>query len=280
MTSASLGEPETDRCSTFVNMPLRVFLAYDGERHEYFIPDGSLVADIRQEVKHRFLLGQNDGKDTRKIVVLNYLGADLKDDWLFQDIGVLPGATIRISEREEMKPRLYVYCSYNNDKVKIMDKSIEILKTTVADLRTIVTRLVGLPVGVFRLTTSDGQELFDQHTLDRYDLEIGDTINLHTWDGWTDFLNLCMMGYTSHVFAQLSDDEAVSKYQMKVAMHIACHCGHVDLALNLMKQGVRADDPVGYHPYRVWCNVTPHTESLKPPIHECGEQGQEYKNSV
>jgi len=54
-----------------------------------------------------------------------------------------------------------------------MDKSIEILKTTVADLRTIVTRLVGLPVGVFRLTTSDGQELFDQHTLDRYDLEIG-----------------------------------------------------------------------------------------------------------
>jgi len=52
-----------------------------------------------------------------QIVVLNYLGADLKDDWLFQDIGVLPGATIRISEREEMKPRLYVYCSYNNDKV-------------------------------------------------------------------------------------------------------------------------------------------------------------------
>jgi len=48
-----------------------------------------------------------------QIVVLNYLGAD----WLFQDIGVLPGATIRISEREEMKPRLYVYCSYNNDKV-------------------------------------------------------------------------------------------------------------------------------------------------------------------
>jgi len=55
-----------------VNMPLRVFLAYDGERHEYFIPDGSLVADIRQEVKHRFLLGQNDGKDTRKVFHQNY----------------------------------------------------------------------------------------------------------------------------------------------------------------------------------------------------------------
>ena len=57
-------------------------------------------------------------------------------------------------------------------------------------------------------------------------------------------------------------------------MHIACHCGHIDLALNLMKHGVRADDPVGYHPYRQWCNIEPHTESIKPPIHECGEQGQ------
>ena len=57
-------------------------------------------------------------------------------------------------------------------------------------------------------------------------------------------------------------------------MHIACHFGHVDMALQLMKHGVRADDPVGYHPYRQWCNVTPHVDSLKPPIHECGEQGQ------
>lgn len=57
-------------------------------------------------------------------------------------------------------------------------------------------------------------------------------------------------------------------------MHIACHFGHIDLALSLMKQGVRADDPVGYHPNRQWCNVTPHVDSMKPPIHECAEQGQ------
>lgn len=57
-------------------------------------------------------------------------------------------------------------------------------------------------------------------------------------------------------------------------MHIACHCGHIDLSLNLMKHGVRADDAVGYHPTRQWCNIEPHTESVKPPIHECAEQGQ------
>lgn len=49
------------------DMPLRVFLVYDGERHEYFIPDGSLVSDIRAEVKNRFLLGQDDGKAARKV---------------------------------------------------------------------------------------------------------------------------------------------------------------------------------------------------------------------
>ncbi|XP_067949991.1 protein ANKUB1-like [Watersipora subatra] len=155
-----------------VGMSLRVFLAYDGERHEYFIPDTSLVSDIRAEVKNRFLLGQDDGKAARKIVVLTYMGAELKDEWSFQDIGVLPGATIRVGEKEEKRPRLYVHCSFNNDKIKIMDESVEILKTYVGELRSLVSKQVGLPVGVFRLTTSDNRELFDQHTLDRYDLEL------------------------------------------------------------------------------------------------------------
>ena len=58
-------------------------------------------------------------------------------------------------------------------QVKIMEESIEILKTTVAELRTIISRQVGLPVGAFRLTTEDDRELYDQHTLWSYDLEIG-----------------------------------------------------------------------------------------------------------
>lgn len=52
-------------------------------------------------------------------------------------------------------------------------EEIEILKTYVSDLRTIAARLVGLPVGVFRLTTTSGQELFDYHTLFDYEIEIG-----------------------------------------------------------------------------------------------------------
>ena len=54
------------------DMPRRVFLVYDGERHEYFIPDNSLVSDIRAEVKNRFLLGQDDGKAARKVIELKH----------------------------------------------------------------------------------------------------------------------------------------------------------------------------------------------------------------
>ena len=46
------------------------------------------------------------------------MGAELKDEWSFKDIGVLPGATIRIGEKEEKRPRLYVNCSFNNDRVR------------------------------------------------------------------------------------------------------------------------------------------------------------------
>lgn len=52
-----------------------------------------------------------------QVVVLSYLGAELKDEWNFKDIGVLPGATIRVGEKEEKRPKLYFHCSFNNDVV-------------------------------------------------------------------------------------------------------------------------------------------------------------------
>jgi len=61
--------PLSARLFTFVAMPLRAFLMYEGERHETFIPDGSTVADIRADVKNRFLLGGDDGKPDKKVGV-------------------------------------------------------------------------------------------------------------------------------------------------------------------------------------------------------------------
>ena len=66
-----------------------------------------------------------------QIVVLTYMGAELKDEWSFKDIGVLPGATIRIGEKEEKRPRLYVNCSFNNDRVRGEISSILTLTLTI-----------------------------------------------------------------------------------------------------------------------------------------------------
>ena len=48
----------------------------------------------------------------------------------------------------------------------------------------------------------------------------------------------------------------MARYQMKVALFIAAHFGHVDLARAMLRQGVKSDDPTGYHPARMWCKVS------------------------
>ena len=104
-----------------------------------------------------------------------------------------------------------------------------------SDFRARISRKIGLPVGVFRLMSEAGVEMFDCHTLYDYGVGLGSTIRLDTWDGWNDFLNLTVMGFSSHVMASLMAEEVVAKYQMKVAMYMAAHFGHVDLAVSLQR---------------------------------------------
>lgn len=61
-----------------------------------------------------------------------------------------------------------------------------------------------------------------------------------------------------------------------MALYIAANSGHSDLALTMIKVGgVRADEPVGYHPTRHWCkSAVQHVDSLKTPIHEAAQSGQ------
>ena len=94
--------------------------------------------------------------------------------------------------------------------------------------------------------------MFDSHTLDEYGLDMGDTVRMETWDGWNDFLNLAVMGFASHVLNRLSVDDTISRFQMKVALYIAAHHGHADLALSLLRLGIKASDPIGDHPCRLW----------------------------
>lgn len=65
-----------------------------------------------------------------------------------------------------------------------------------------------------------------------------------------------------------------SRFQLRVALYIAASLGHLDLADWLIERGVRADEPVGVHPYRQWCHQTAHRDSEKCPIHVAAEMSQ------
>ena len=158
---------------------------------------------------------------------------------------------------------LFPRSAFNDDMVPLLDK-INFANLTTSDFRALISRKVGLPVGAFRLLNETFTEMFDCHTLYDYGVTIGSTVRLDTWDGWNDFLNLTVMGFSSQVMASLMSDDAVAKYQMKVAMYMAAHFGHVDLAVSLLrcKFVIFQFTAVSYSPS---CSFLPITLSFHPP---------------
>ncbi|KAK2181759.1 hypothetical protein NP493_383g04075 [Ridgeia piscesae] len=258
---------------------MRIFVVYGQERISVDVYDAQTVHDVKENVRELLNMGPDEGPtgvevQEKKILTLTYAGSELENSWVFGDIGITPLSTVKAVLREEVKPSLYIYSAFNDDMVPLLDK-INFSTLTVSDFRALISRKVGLPVGVFRLLSEKGAEMFDFHTLYDYGVVLGSTVRLDTWDGWNDFLNLAVMGFSSHVMANLMADDAVAKYQMKVAMYMAAHFGHVDLAVSLLRCNVRADEPTGYHPIRLWCrDAVQHIDAVKTPIHEAAEAGQ------
>ncbi|PIK42715.1 hypothetical protein BSL78_20439 [Apostichopus japonicus] len=208
----------------------------------------------------------------RKYVVLSYQGADLDDEWILGDIGIQAGITLRCGFREEVTPKLYAYCAYNDETVEILEE-IDLSKHTVANLRTMITRRTGLPVTTFRVITKDKREMFDDNLLDKYDIELQDTVRVETWDGWNEFLKAAMIGQTAQVMYHMSQEDSINKFQARVALFIAAHHGHMDLASSILRLGVRSDEAVGDHPIREWCQSS-HVDAYRTPVHEGAEHGQ------
>lgn len=252
-----------------------VFGVYEDERMSIDVPIGASVGDAKRMFQDKFGIYVDDfSKKDRKVVVLHYSGSDLEEGWCFTDLGIPPGSTIKICMKEEIKPVLFVHCTYNEEVIDIVDKALIVHTMKVEDLRTIVGKRTGIPVSIFRLVGPDDNEMYDGHDLYSYNVEAGMTLRMENWDGWNEFINLCIMGFTPQVLAQIPTDEVLSRFQMKVALFIAAHYGCVDLARSLIRQGIRADEHVGEHPNRQWCNDKSHIETKKAPIHEATENGQ------
>ncbi|KAK3084830.1 hypothetical protein FSP39_019824 [Pinctada imbricata] len=252
-----------------------VFGLYEGDRISLDVPIGSSVGEVKRmfQDKLNIHIDEMNRKDL-KILVLHYSGADLDESWCFTDLGIPAGSTIRVVMKEEVQPALYIYCTFNQETIEIVDKDLNVPLMDVEDLRTTVGNKSGLPVSIFRLVSDKGMEMYDGHQLYDYGLDSGSTIRLENWDGWNEFINLCIMGFTPQVLAQISQDEVISRFQLKVALFIAAHFGCADLARVLIKQGVRADEEIGVHPHRLWCTNQAHIETKKCAIHEATEQGQ------
>ncbi|XP_038058131.1 protein ANKUB1-like [Patiria miniata] len=251
---------------------IRISALYNKRRLPLDVQVYETVHLVKDKVVDLFRIDTKSSSE-KKYIVLSYHGAELQDDWVLSEIGVNAGSTLKCSLREEVTPKLFVRCSFNDEVIEIIE-NLDFASSMVAELRLWITRKIGLPVTVYRILTSSGQEMFDSNLLSQYGIEVGTTLQMETIDGWNEFLKSAIIGHTQQVFRNLNQtDEVICKFQMRVALFVAAHYGHMDLATAMLKNGLRADEKVGDHPSKEWCRSS-HIEAYKTPVHEAAEHGQ------
>ncbi|XP_066282270.1 protein ANKUB1-like [Branchiostoma lanceolatum] len=249
---------------------MKIFVGFGGHRLSFRIKPGLTKAKaIKDMIRYKF-----DVSATEQVVILSFAGSSLQDEWVLTDIGVSQASTLKCTVKDVDRPILFIHSVYNGQTIVILDdENVKLYGTTVGELRGLVSKKCGLPVTTFRLT-KDGVGMYDCNTLDQYNVEIGTTLRLETWNGWNDFLKAAADGNQSLVSLYTSSRPSVARFQNRVAMFIAAHFGHSSLAKQLIRTGTRPDDPVGEHPARQWCHTLSHVERLKTPVHEAAEFGQ------
>ncbi|XP_063772097.1 protein ANKUB1 [Pseudophryne corroboree] len=252
---------------------MKVFLSFDGLCEPFNILPGQTVKDAKQMIKDYFHIQLSDDKQGSRFLELRYAGGVLRDEWLLADTGITVCSTIKCSVKEEEKPALYVYNAVTMEKVQIMG-NVHLLAETVSRLKSLVSLKCGFPVSVFCLKTLEGIEMYDCNTLSDYKLDLGATLRMDVWDGWTELLGACVLGHIQTVQSYLSKSKMILRYQQRVTLYIAAYLGHLELAEWLTKNGVRADEAVGVHPCREWCCETDHPDIGKCAIHAAAETGQ------
>ncbi|CAK8676574.1 unnamed protein product [Clavelina lepadiformis] len=168
----------------------------------------------------------------------------------------------------------------------------------VADLKSIMSEKLGIPVSTFRFTCSATKqrhsvliksqgksgksfktqrnciEMYDSNTLDYYGLEIGSKVQLDLWDGWNELIIGAIAGHEKTVSQYFSWNRLERHFQQRVALYIAAYFGHMGLATAMMKHGAKPHEPVGTHPTRKWCLESEHQENTKRPLHVACVRGQ------
>ena len=256
---------------------MRYFILHENERYYLDVGKGETVREVKDLLRKKFNLDtvKNHEGTSDVSLQLTYAGSNLEDEWIFSDIAIQTGSTLRCTLQQKVKPYLHVYCVYSTETITFT-KPFDVYETKVADLRTMISDTTGIHVSVFRLMTLNGIEMYDCHSLKDYNIDIGDTVRMETWNGWGEFLKAAIKGQLTptmkHV-VNMNDDPLVAKYQLRVALFIAAHFNFPQLAAQLLKSGARCDEPVGQHPVREWCTNDTHPENAKTPVHEAAQCG-------
>ncbi|OCT80904.1 protein ANKUB1 [Xenopus laevis] len=252
---------------------MRVFIAFEGLCEPFDVHPGQTVYDVKQMIKVYFHIQLSDDKQGRRILELTFAGGVLRDQWVLTDVGITVCSTIKCTVKEETKPALYVFNAVTKERIGIFG-GVYLLNERVSRLKTLISLKSGYPVSVYTLRTWQGTEMYNCNCLSDYKLDLGATLRMDVWDGWKEFLKACVTGHKKNVQRYLVSKQEVLRYQERVALYMAAHFGHLELAQWLLNKGVRADEAVGVHPYREWCCETDHPDVGKCAIHAAAEAGR------
>ena len=90
-----------------------IFGLYDGEPSTLAVSEGMTVKEVREMIQTLLNISVDQYRHDKKVLVLSWAGSDLQDPWVFSDLGIVPGTTIRVNLKEEVKPVLYIHCTHS-----------------------------------------------------------------------------------------------------------------------------------------------------------------------
>lgn len=204
------------------------------------LTDGQTVRSIKEIAIKHFMLNLIQVESYHVRAVLEFNGADLNDDWIFSDLNIRNGSTVKLYSKKEKIPDYLIYVRFKKEFLKMVDTNLTNSNTDayVFELRVQISNILGLPLSIFRLKTYDDIEIFDDNKISYYKLNNYEPIILDTWRDWDTFLLNCIKGYKKQVIKEIHTDEFIKQYQLKVALFISAFYGNFELVNTLMFLGI------------------------------------------
>ena len=240
---------------------MKYFVDFDKTCYKLDVPPDKEVRWIKQILRSK--IGSNTGEK----FVLHHGRIELQDDWILSKLlcSIPPGSIIHCTICKN-RLDIEVELNYSGKRHTIMEEFNR--ADTVHDLKCEIQFSLGLPVSSFTLYFGF-LEMYDNQKLDEFNINAPAIIALASWKGWDKFLWCATEGRTKQLAGSMEKDQSVCKYQQQVALFIAAHYNHVDMASQLLQLGMSCSKPVGAHPIKLWCEPLQesHQELTTPVFH-------------